>query len=211
MPTQGGQTHEPRPFPLGFPPCAGRAHRPTPLTENPSKKRWAPVETFCHPRDFLLDRDNYWSYRSGSMLLSRTAEYALRAMTFLAMQPAGKLAGARAISEAESIPIPFLWKILHTLARQRLVRSFKGIHGGYELARPSNEITLHSVVLATDGSDFGEHCVLGLPRCGEENACPLHDTWKGIRGQMTDMLVQTTLADLAKVAQRRKEKSKVHS
>lgn len=138
------------------------------------------------------------------MILSRTAEYALRAMTFLATQPAGKLAGARAISVAEHIPMPFLWKILHTLARQRLIRSFKGIHGGYELARPGNEITLHSVVFATDGTDFTGQCVLGLPKCGEENACPLHDTWKEIRSRMTDMMEQTTLADLARVARKRK-------
>jgi Rrf2 family protein len=142
------------------------------------------------------------------MVFSRTTEYALRAMTFLAMQPAGKLAGARAISDAEHIPMPFLWKILHTLARQRLIRSFKGIHGGYELARPSNEITVHSVVFASDGTDFAGHCVLGLPECGEENACPLHDTWKKIRRSMTDMLEHTTLADLARVARKRRLKRK---
>ncbi len=140
------------------------------------------------------------------MVLSRTAEYALRAMTYLAMQPAGKVVGARAISDAERIPMPFLWKILHTLTRQRLIRSFKGIHGGYELARPSDEITLHAVVFATDGTDFSAQCVLGLPKCGEENACPLHDTWKEIRGRMTDMLEQTTLADLARVTRKRKSR-----
>lgn len=142
------------------------------------------------------------------MVLSRTAEHALRAMTFLAMQPAGKLVGARAISEAEGIPMPFLWKILQTLARNRLIRSFKGIHGGYELARPSSEITLHSVVFATDGTDFTGHCVLGLPNCGDENACPLHDTWKEIRTRMTNMMEQTTLADLARVAVRRQARAK---
>jgi Rrf2 family protein len=138
------------------------------------------------------------------MIFSRTAEYALRAMTFLAMQPAGRLAGARAISQAEHIPMPFLWKILHTLARQRLIRSFKGIHGGYELARPSDRITLHAVVLAADRTDFSGECVLGLPRCGDMNACPLHDTWKEIRRRMTDMLEKTTLKDLARVAAKRK-------
>ncbi|HWQ03677.1 MAG TPA: RrF2 family transcriptional regulator [Candidatus Nitrosotenuis sp.] len=140
------------------------------------------------------------------MIFSRTAEYALRAMTFLATQPQGKLSGARAIAQSEQIPMPFLWKILHTLARQRLIRSFKGIHGGYELAQPASKITLSAVVLATDGNDFGTQCVLGLPRCGETNACPLHNTWKEIRARMTDMLEHTTLADLARVARKRKAK-----
>lgn len=137
------------------------------------------------------------------MLFSRTAEYAVRAMTFLAMQPPGKLTGAREISRAENIPMPFLWKILHMLTRQKLVRSFKGIHGGYELARPAGETTLSSVVFATDGVDFSNQCVLGLPRCGEQNACPLHATWKGIRENMLAMLEQNTLADLARVARKR--------
>ena len=140
------------------------------------------------------------------MLFTRTAEYALRAMTFLATQPAGRRIGARAISQAENIPMPFLWKILQNLARRRLIRSFKGIRGGYELARPSNRITLHDVVFATDGMDFSNQCVLGLPRCGEKNACPLHDTWKSIRAAMTAMLEQNTLADLARVARKRAAK-----
>jgi Rrf2 family protein len=143
------------------------------------------------------------------MVLSRAAEYALRAMTYLARQPAGKLAGARAIAEAEDIPMPFLWKILQTLTRQRLIRSFKGMHGGYELGRPSNEITLSAVVFATDGTDFSGQCVLGLPRCGDENACPLHATWKEIRGRMTEMMEKTTLRDLASV--KKKSKKRKHA
>lgn len=142
------------------------------------------------------------------MLFSRSAEYAVRAMTFLAMQPAGKLTGAREIAEAESIPIPFLWKILQNLARKRLIRSFKGLRGGYELAAPANKITLQSVLGATDGEDVTGGCVLGLAMCSEENACPLHDTWKRIRGEMSAMLEQNTLADLAQVARRRARKKK---
>ena len=137
------------------------------------------------------------------MVFSRTAEYALRAMTFLAMQPSGKLTGAREISREENIPTAFLWKILHTLARRKLIRSFKGVNGGYELACPGDEITLSTVIFAADGVDFSEHCVLGMPRCDDQNACPLHDTWKEIRGEMLAMLEQNTLADLARVARKR--------
>lgn len=137
------------------------------------------------------------------MLFSRSAEYAIRAMTFLARQPSGKLTGAREISAAEQIPMPFLWKILQNLARRKLIRSFKGLRGGYELARPANRITLAAIVLATDGSGVTENCVLGLPQCGEVNPCPLHTTWKEIRTKMAAMLEQNTLADLAQVARRR--------
>ncbi len=137
------------------------------------------------------------------MLFSKTVEYSVRAMTFLAMQPPGKLTGAREIAEAEAIPMPFLWKILHTLRRRRLIRSFKGIHGGYELAQPAENITLNDILTATDGYDLTSACVLGLPECDDRNPCPLHDAWKGIRETLDDMLRHTSLADLARVARRR--------
>jgi Rrf2 family transcriptional regulator, iron-sulfur cluster assembly transcription factor len=112
------------------------------------------------------------------MLLSRSTEYAIRAMTFLASLPPGRLAGAREISEAENIPMPFLWKILQTLARRKLIRSFKGIRGGYQLATAPDSVTLSMIVEATDSVGRLSACVLGLPDCSDENCCPLHDTWK---------------------------------
>jgi len=137
------------------------------------------------------------------MLFSRSAEYAIRAMTFLAMLPPGRLAGAKEISEAENIPMAFLWKILQNLARRRLIRSFKGVRGGYELAIPAESMTLYRIVQETDNTDRIGQCVLGLPDCSDENACPLHQTWKQLRTSMNGLLHKTTLADLARVACRR--------
>jgi Rrf2 family protein len=101
--------------------------------------------------------------------------------------------------------MPFLWKILHMLGRRRLVRSFKGIHGGYELACRAKEIPLSTIVNATDGVQFRESCVLGLPECDNQNPCPLHDQWKNIRGDMVRMLDDTSLADLAQVTLARRK------
>ena len=142
------------------------------------------------------------------MLFSRSTEYAIRAMTFLATLPPGRLAGAREISQAESIPMPFLWKILQSLARRKLIRSFKGLHGGYELARPSAQITIDTLLEVIDGKERFGNCVLGLPRCSDDNACPLHDTWRELRSRMTGMLQENTLADLARISQARATKQK---
>jgi Rrf2 family protein len=125
-------------------------------------------------------------------------------MVFLANQPAGRVTGAREVSEAEQIPGAFLWKILQNLTRRKLIRSFKGVHGGYELARPAAEITLEDIVEATDGQEVVVGCVLGLAECNEENPCPLHNSWKDVKTKLTEMLEQTTLADLAEVARKRK-------
>ncbi len=138
------------------------------------------------------------------MVFSNSTEYAIRAVTHLALLPAGTLAGARDISRAENIPMPFLWKILQKLARRKLVRSFKGLRGGYELARPANRITLQDLVAATNGDELEGRCVLGLAHCDEKNPCPLHDQWKEIRAQMVAMLEKTTVAELARIAASRK-------
>ena len=137
------------------------------------------------------------------MLFSRSTEYAIRAMVYLSSLKAGELAGAREISEAESIPMPFLWKILHMLARQRLVRSFKGLHGGYELAVGAERVSLSTIVSVADGNEFRDRCVLGLPECSSRHPCPLHEQWKGIRTDLACMLDQTSLADLAQVTRKK--------
>lgn len=124
-------------------------------------------------------------------------------MTYLAGQPSGKLTGAREVSEAEKIPMPFLWKILQNLARRKLIRSFKGVRGGYELARPAGKITLQDIIGATDSSDVVESCVLGLPECNEDQPCPLHPVWKKIKTKLREMLDQNTLATLVEVMRKR--------
>ena len=135
-------------------------------------------------------------------MFSRSTEYAIRAMTFLALQPAGKLTGAREIAQAEHIPTQFLWKILQSLGRRKLVRSFKGVGGGYELARAAGEISVQDIFVATADSDLTTGCVLGLSVCSEERPCPLHHAWKEIREQLIVMLEQTTLHNLAESAAR---------
>ena len=137
------------------------------------------------------------------MLFSSAAEYGIRAMTYLAIQPAGKLSGAREISQAEKIPMAFLWKILHNLTRRRLIRSFKGVRGGYELAHPADRILLHDIVASTDTSFTPGKCILGLKECNDANACPLHDSWKELRSKLDSMLQENTLADLGRIARQK--------
>ena len=82
-------------------------------------------------------------------MFSRSTEYAIRAMAVLAQQPSGTLCGAREIAESADIPRPFLWKILQNLTHKKLLRSFKGVRGGYELSRPARRITVLDIIDAT--------------------------------------------------------------
>jgi Rrf2 family iron-sulfur cluster assembly transcriptional regulator len=130
-------------------------------------------------------------------MFSRSAEYAIRALTYLAAQEPGKLSGAREIAEAESIPMPFLWKILQKLAAKKLVRSFRGVRGGYELARPPQRITLDKILKEMGESESLERCILGFAQCREKNPCPLHQLWAERRKNFTGALRNTTLSDLS--------------
>lgn len=129
-------------------------------------------------------------------MFSRATEYAIRALGFLALQPPGKLSGAREIAEAEELPIPFLWKLLRILSRRGLIRSFKGAGGGYELARPAGQIRLERIVFAIETVPAFEQCVLGLEQCNDAHPCSLHQFWKKHKTVMRALLKQKTLADL---------------
>ena len=136
-------------------------------------------------------------------MLTRPTEHAICAMTFLAKQPPGKLSGAREIATAERIPSPFLWKILHTLARHKLVRPFKGVHGGYELARPARQITLAEVLAAMGETEVLQGCLLGFRDCDKRTPCPLHPVEEKLRA----VLKRTTLGDLVRTPQRAEKKT----
>jgi Rrf2 family protein len=139
-------------------------------------------------------------------MFSRFTGYALKALAFLAQQPPGKLTGAREIAAATEIPIPFLWKVLRHLNRTKFVRSAKGVYGGYELARPAKQISLISVVEATQRQNPDLHCMLGIVECDPSQPCPLHEPWSDIRDRVQSTLSKKTVADLLP-----KRKSKLSS
>lgn len=133
-------------------------------------------------------------------MFPRSTEYAIRALAFLAAQAPGKLSGAREIAEAEAIPMPFLWKILQKLTARKLVRSFRGVRGGYELARPPERITVEKILKEMGQDDLLERCILGFPQCSEKNPCPLCPLWRNARESIGKALHATTLADLSRRA-----------
>jgi Rrf2 family protein len=131
------------------------------------------------------------------MRMSAKAEYAVRAMIQLATADHGALVKTDDLAHAQGIPPQFLVDILSDLRTDRLVRSHRGRDGGYELARPSTEISIADVLRCIDGPlasvrDIG----LGdLPYSGPTAA--LTDVWRALRASMRSVLEQTTVADVA--------------
>ena len=131
-------------------------------------------------------------------MFSRSSGYAIQALTYLASQPSGRLVGAREIATSLDIPMPFLWKILRKLSQQKLVRSFKGVRGGYELARPASSIRMSEILQIGNDMGAGGECVLGLTLCNDAQPCPLHAHWKDVREQIEKRIQSTRLSDLAR-------------
>ena len=129
-------------------------------------------------------------------MFARSWGYAVKALTHLAGQPPGKLVGAREMATTLDIPMPFLWKILRRLGQKKLVRSFKGVRGGYQLARPAETIYVREILMASQDNHVGR-CILGFAQCDDQAPCPLHSHWKDLRAEIEHTLETTTIADLA--------------
>src|SRR5690606_17914527 len=131
------------------------------------------------------------------MILSRACEYGLRAVIYLASLKENGYVSIRTISNELERSFPFLTKIFQKLTQAGLMDSFRGPSGGVTFTRSPAEITLRDVVIAIDGPELVHGCVLGLPGCGEQKPCPLHDRWSEVRGSIDQLFKETTLVDMA--------------
>ena len=129
-------------------------------------------------------------------MLSRSTGYSLKALVYLAARPPGTLAGAREIAAATGTPIPFLWKILRRLSHQNLIHSRKGVRGGYELARPANQIFVSEVIESTQRENPAARCILEKGACDRKHPCLLHDACADNRERIMATFERTAISDL---------------
>lgn len=106
-------------------------------------------------------------------MISQTAEYALRAVVWLASQD-GSARTARQIAAGTQVPPGYLSKIMQSLATARLVTSQRGLGGGFQLARPAREISVLDVINAVDPLERIDRCPLGLKE-HSVRLCKLHE------------------------------------
>lgn len=127
-------------------------------------------------------------------MLSQTAEYALRAVVFLAGSrdfpvTTSELAGAT------RVPADYLSKVLQTLGRMGLVTAQRGKNGGFQLAREADEITILEVVNAVDPMQRIHSCPLGIKAHGTR-LCPLHRRLDEAMVMIERAFGDTTIADV---------------
>ncbi|MCJ7563516.1 MAG: Rrf2 family transcriptional regulator [Candidatus Aminicenantes bacterium] len=133
------------------------------------------------------------------MRLSTKGEYASRAMLELSLHYAEGPVHIRDISAAQDIPERFLEQILLLLKRAGYLRSKKGPHGGYYLAKPPTRISVAEVIRVMDGPLAPIDCVSVTARefCSREQFCGLKGLWKEVRDAIAKILEKTTFEDLA--------------
>ena len=130
-------------------------------------------------------------------MFTTVCEYTIRALVRLAREQGEGPVQVKVIAAKEDIPRHFLAKILNQLTYRGLVKAFRGPGGGFILSRQADTISVLEVVDAVDGPDVRHTCLLGLPGCGEENHCPLHDTWERARSQFLAEIGRTSIQALA--------------
>jgi Rrf2 family iron-sulfur cluster assembly transcriptional regulator len=124
--------------------------------------------------------------------VSTRGDYAARALLSLALHGSDRPTSVKEIAERTGLPQPYLEQILLAVKGAGLVRSKRGVGGGYVLARPPVEITLADILAAVDGpltTLMGEH-----DHC--EGHCILQEVWVGVSDETRQILERFTLAEL---------------
>lgn len=129
-------------------------------------------------------------------MISKTAEYALRAVLFLARKDEEGTTRATDIAQGLRLPANYLSKILHTLGREGVLESERGRNGGFRLARPASGITLAEVVEPFEELGERRECLLGRSRCSDAAPCVAHQQWKDVSQTVLDFFKGTRITDL---------------
>ena len=131
------------------------------------------------------------------MILSRTSQYAIQALIYIATQTRGVPVLNRTIAQYLDVPPAYLAKIMQNLSRGSLLYSFRGRQGGFCLREGCEKTDLMQILTLIEGPGLTEDCVMGLKVCSDQTACPMHAKWHPIKLRIVDLLHKQTLAKLA--------------
>lgn len=118
-------------------------------------------------------------------MLSNASKYAINAVLYLSANASvdNKL-GAKEVALETKIPLPFLAKLLQSLAKRKVISSTKGPKGGFYLTEENKKQALVHVVENIDGLQKFNECVLGLSECSSKNPCPIHFSVQPFRDKL---------------------------
>ncbi|HZX71461.1 MAG TPA: SUF system Fe-S cluster assembly regulator [Rhodanobacter sp.] len=127
--------------------------------------------------------------------VSRLTDYATVVMTSIAAHPADVLSTAQ-IADETRLELPTVSKLLKALGHAKLVESFRGVNGGYRLARPASTISLAEIVEALEGPIGVTECSVADGQCDREAQCGVRGSWQRINSVLDRTLRSVSLADM---------------
>lgn len=130
------------------------------------------------------------------MQITRQADYATRAILYLARNWNGKRVATSQVAKEQKIPSSFLAKIISQLSIAGLLHTSRGPHGGISLARNPEQITLLQVIEAIDGPIQLNVCIGREGVCSFEDNCPIQLVWRDAQNELITKLRNTNFAQL---------------
>lgn len=131
-------------------------------------------------------------------LLSRGADYAIRAMLDVAAQPEDRKTVTERIAIRQDIPAAFLSKVVAQLTQAGLLRTHRGAAGGVLLGRPAEEINVRQIVEAVQGPIVVNLCTGPYDGCPRVGSCPASRVFREAQGSLDAVLESVTLAELTR-------------
>ena len=129
--------------------------------------------------------------------VSKLTDYATVVMTVLA-EAAGDVLSAQALAERARLELPTVSKLLKQLGHAGLVESFRGVNGGYRIARAPESISVAEIVIAMEGPIGMTECSAHAGLCDHERHCGVRGNWQRINQAIEHALQSVTLADMLK-------------
>ncbi len=129
------------------------------------------------------------------MKLSKTSEYALRILGFMAKEPE-KLYSAKYLIDNLHISDKYLRRLLTALSKSGFIKSIQGRDGGYSFDKGIDKILLIDILEAVDGKQKYSGCILGFDQCSDENPCIMHSSWVSVRDKFDEVFRNKSLSDL---------------
>lgn len=131
------------------------------------------------------------------MQITRQADYALRAVLYLARLAPAQKASTGDIAEEQKIPPSFLAKIISQLSIAGLIHTARGARGGVSLSKPASDISILDVIEAIDGPITINECTTNPNSCPLTPECSLHQLWCNTRSELIKKLEETSFAQVA--------------
>jgi FeS assembly SUF system regulator len=128
--------------------------------------------------------------------ITKEADYAIMLLARLAERPHGEVHAAREIASWSGLTLPMVSKILRTLAQGRILRSHRGVSGGYSLGRPAEETSVAEVIRALDGPISIVQCGAEPGACDREPVCPTRSNWALISRVLERALERVPISEM---------------